>query len=365
MPSSAILAARFMLTVVFPTPPFPEATAIILHAVKSFTPPITLVCATDVINFIKSCAELSFVKAISLSALPPELRVELKDEFRAKLFYRAYKVAGSWVKLARILGVNINLLKDLKSGVQSIDIETLLKLCGVARFSETEVCLNIMGMKGRTRGVRINPIMPIPLDDRMAAWLGYTISCSTKFYQRNGGYILLLKCDDEGVSNHVSSLGEELFGVRLRGKNNRFLIPTVITHILRAAGAPTKDELIRGYRIPRWIKTGNDEICKSFLYALQSGRRAVIIPSKRRLRIRFKAVEDSIEQILALLEDIKILYGRVGIEIGSNAYIERFNHPGRILYYGVLDLESQSFERALELGFSSSRKRYLASTLLR
>ena len=297
---------------------------------------------------------------LSITNLPSDYFIWLREDYCSAIVSRAINLIGA-SRLSKELGVPLKALANIRDGRKPLSVYQWLK---IAEITHTPVSvlekqvIRIRGCKGRPVSLKL----PLKASSSLASLIGYSITNSISFHRRGGGVVLVMHYDDEYQKRHIKLASLQVFGVEPRENLSNYLVlPSAAGTILNKVGAPTKEDLRKGYRIPSWIWDWR----KDFLISFQSGRRMRVVPSRRSLKLSLR-VDSEEDRVLGFLWDVKNLYLSVGVEIRAEPRIEVKEAPsGSEIKYAVLEIGGyRTLLSILELGFTSKKKSLMVEKLV-
>ena len=299
---------------------------------------------------------------VRLNDIPGWFSISLQEGFRETLFAMAEKLVGT-VRLSKELGTKIMDLKELMDGTRLFSVDQLLRLGEIAHTRPKVMDRYVVSVRAG-RSEPCFPKLPMRPSSSLSALVGYSITNSVTFHTRERGVVLIMYGGDIAMRSHIEEVSSSAFGVTpSEVKDERLMFSSAASRLLMLAGAPTKKRILKGYRMPGWVNEA-DEYSVELLRALQSGRRARVIPSRRALRFRFKTVQKYADDVLEFLGDIRSLYLEQGVEVRAEPRITGMAADSDAIY-AQLDIGGTwSLKGILRLGFTSEKKTEAVQKLL-
>lgn len=297
---------------------------------------------------------------LSIQDLPSDYFIWLRENYCSTIFSKAINLIGA-SRLAKGLGISLKTLADFKDGRRPLSVAQCLKIAEITHTPLSALEKQVVRIRG-CKGRPVSPKLPLKASGPLASLVGYSITNSISFHRRGGGVVLVMHYDDQYQKRHIKLASIRVFGVEPRDNLREYLVlPSAAGTILNKVGAPTKEDLRKGYRIPAWIWDWR----KDFLISLQSGRRMRVLPSRRSLKLSLR-VDSEEDRVLGFLWDVKNLYFSLGVEIRAEPRIEVKEAPnGSEIRYAVLEIGGyRTLFSILELGFTSKKKSSLIEKLM-
>jgi len=104
--------------------------------------------------------------------LPDELHVDLKEDFRIKLFMKTKETTGTWAALSRYLCVHYGTVDHWKRGIAFPKLATLYKVVDIARIPKNDLYENIVYITPWRKLNAIPFIQKLEFDEELAEWFG-------------------------------------------------------------------------------------------------------------------------------------------------------------------------------------------------
>jgi len=104
--------------------------------------------------------------------LSDKLNMDLKEDFRTKLFRKARKTMGTWAALSRYLCVHYNTVDQWKRGITFPKLATLYKIADVAEIPKNDLYENIAYITPWRKPNVIPFIRWLEFDEEIAEWVG-------------------------------------------------------------------------------------------------------------------------------------------------------------------------------------------------
>jgi len=297
---------------------------------------------------------------LSISDLPSDYFIWLRENYCSTIFSKAINLIGA-SRLVKELGVSLKALADIKEGRKPLSVAQCLIIAEITHTPPSVLEKHVIRIRG-CKGRPVSPQLPLKASGPLASLVGYSITNSISFHRRGEGVVLVMHYDDQNQKRHIKLVSIRIFGVEPKENPRRYLVlPSAAGIILNKVGAPTKEDLRKGYRIPAWIWDWR----RDFLISFQSGKRTRVVPSRRSLKLSLRVDSDE-DRVLGFLWDIKNLYFSVGVEIRAEPRIEVKEAPnGSEIKYAVLEIGGhRTLLSILELGFTSKKKGSMVKKLV-
>ncbi|MBT3985691.1 hypothetical protein HOD38_02700 [archaeon] len=164
-----------------------------------------------------------------------------------------------------------------------------------------------------------------------------------RFYQRKGGFVLRY--------------------------NN-----CIIARLFNLIGVPRGNKVRTPFGVPRWIKSSNSSVKRSFLIALcddelsspRKDKRGYIEP----LRLKFNKTEKLLEEGKSFLHEIKYLFNEFGIlcnpiKVNNDKYKNKYGEITRSIYFNISSKKNNLKKFEEKVGFESELiKKFKLQSLL-
>jgi intein/homing endonuclease len=215
-------------------------------------------------------------KLIGLEDLPKNFKVSLEDSFRKKLFEKAVKNAGGFIKLAKLLKVDWSSLSKIRRGYRLLKnrkspaymrITLLKRLIKLTKLSTSSIEKNIVGVL--TNKAVAYTKLPIFASEELASIIGnafgdgYVSNQKFKYVNKRKELVIKVK---ENMRN-VFGVNDREFYIKNK-KCYGIEFPEVVGKLLIMVGAPNGRKTIQKTIIPAWIKRGDSGIKSNFLKTL-------------------------------------------------------------------------------------------------
>jgi hypothetical protein len=274
------------------------------------------------------------MKEIHLFDLPEEIRVRIREKFREKIFYLAYKKFRTTKKLAKILKTKPRYIRLGRRGKVNPTIGDLKKLSSfLSSHNVTRLEKNIQSIRLK-KGFINNPKLPIKLSNKfgiVAASLlgdgGITSKFCKVFYTNT----------NENLINSFLKSTRDIFGdVKFRiGKNKGGVSFVEITSIMgkilvHNLKFPRGDKTLLDYEIPTVILESDKKTVQNFLrrifddegYVNKSERTIVLGTAIEKSKMKNKKGPKR-------LWNIKYLLQMIGIKCSKPFKVRERFHIGR------------------------------------
>ncbi|MEM5772961.1 MAG: hypothetical protein QXL86_01925, partial [Candidatus Aenigmatarchaeota archaeon] len=185
-------------------------------------------------------------KLIGLEDLPENFKVELKEEFRLKLFNKAVKKSMGFIKLAKILKIDWSSLTKIRRGYRLLKnrkskaymrIQLLKKLLKLTKTKTKVAEKNIIGLS--TNKMEIYPKLPIFASKELASIMGNTLGdgyVSTQRFKYVNKRKELVMNVRENIKKVFGIVGREFYIKEKKCYGIEF--PGIVGQLLIILGAP-------------------------------------------------------------------------------------------------------------------------------
>jgi transcriptional regulator with XRE-family HTH domain len=210
------------------------------------------------------------MKELHLFDLPNELRIQLKTNYREKLFDLAYKKFKTTAKLAELMNLEpckLRLLKNGKVNPTIVDLKNLLSTLNISNFDELEKNIKSIRLK---KGYINDPKLPFDLSSNIGTVIGGVLGDGgiTGKYCR-----LFYSNTNEKLVNIFIDSVKSIFGdVKFKISHNVDGVKIVtITSIvgkilLKIFNLPRGDKTLINYELPKLFFNANDKnLVRNFL----------------------------------------------------------------------------------------------------
>jgi len=143
--------------------------------------------------------------------LSDELNINLKEDFRIRLFRKTRKTMGTWAALSRYLCVHYNTIDRWKRGITYPKLVTLYKVVDIAGIPKNDLNENIVYITPWRKLNEIPFIQRLEFDGELAEWFGLL----------NGDGCIPPRLSKVGFSNK----DPKLLRFFMRVLRNRFRVP--------------------------------------------------------------------------------------------------------------------------------------------
>jgi intein/homing endonuclease len=256
------------------------------------------------LEFFQPFYNLENMNLLRLKDLPDNLRVNLDDNFRRKLFRRAKIIQLN--NLIKKLGCCETTYYNLKNGKSFIKVGALKKLAEITKISLAEIEKFVVGLKSRKKKRKIPFRLPIKATPEIA----YVVGCvfgDGSLSDRQFSYFNKSGKLREKLKSNLN----KAFSTRIKPKEfnksggREIEYPMCIAKLLWLIGAPKGNKMFINFEVPKWIKMGSKEIKRNFLRALFNDEGWVKIKYNKKSKSFARMIGIDLAKSIPLLDNLR------------------------------------------------------------
>jgi len=208
-------------------------------------------------------------KLIGLEDLPDNFRVGVEENFRRELFRKATEKIGKVVKLAEELRCHTDTILNLKKRKSFLKIEHLRKLSEITKTPLDKIEKHLIELKTRDRKRKVKIKLPIFASPELASLIGHSMGDGNLSERQFSFFNKQRELVDEVIKNVKIAFSTDVEPIEFeKGECWEVEFPTCIARLIALVGGPIGKKVFLSFKVPEWIKNGDDQIKIAFVRAL-------------------------------------------------------------------------------------------------